>query len=127
MVSFAGKHQNLDVSKFVTFKNYVKVAEIKFQNETIRWQISKYTKAACIFTLALTNSDVNVSNLFTFKKSANVSELNLRSEAIRWQISKSTKVVPCICTLALTISDMLTFQIFYLRKLGQGHVVHFSQ
>ena len=40
------------------------------------------------------------------------------------QISKSIKAVLCICiALALTISKLLTFHIFYLQKVGQGHRV----
>ena len=50
-------------------------------------------------------------------------ENNFRNEAIRWQTSKSTKVVSCISKLALTISEILTFQIFYLENVGQYHGV----
>ena len=31
------------------------------------------------------------------------------------------KVVPCIFVLALTASDIITFKILYLEKVGQGH------
>ena len=33
---------------------------------------------------------------------------------------KSTKVIPCIFALALTVSDILTFQIFYFQKVDDG-------
>ena len=41
---------------------------------------------------------------------------NFRNGIIRWQISKSVKVVLCIIALALAVSEILTFQIFYLKK-----------
>ena len=49
-----------------------------------------------------------------------------RNEAIRWQISESTSH-PMHFMLALTILEMSTFQIFYLKKVGQSHGVPFSQ
>ena len=53
-------------------------------------------------------------------------EYNFRNDAIRWQISKSIKVVRSIFALALTFSEMLTFQMFNLQKVGQGHGVQLS-
>ena len=41
--------------------------------------------------------------------------------------SKCLKVVRCIFALALTVSEKLTFQIFNLKKVGQGHEEQFSQ
>ena len=49
------------------------------------------------------------------------------TDAIRWQISKSIKVVSRIFALALTVNEILTFEIFGLEKVGQGHGVQLSQ
>ena len=53
-------------------------------------------------------------------------EYSIRNVVIRWQI-KSTKVVRCIFILARTISEILMFQKFDLKKWGQDHGVQFSQ
>ena len=55
-----------------------------------------------------------------------VTEYNIRNGTILWQIANCIKVVPRIFAIALTISEILTLQIFTL-KVGQGHVVQFSQ
>ena len=54
-------------------------------------------------------------------------EYNFRNIGPGWQISKSTKVVPYMFALALTVSDILTFHIFYIQQVGQSHGVQFSQ
>ena len=38
-----------------------------------------------------------------------------------------TKVAPCSLELALTVSEIVTFKIFNLQKVGQGHGVQLSQ
>ena len=38
-------------------------------------------------------------------------------------VKKSTKDILFIFALALTVSGILTFQIFYIQKVGQGHGV----
>ena len=50
-------------------------------------------------------------------------EYNFRTDVIQWQISKSTKVVAFICALAFTISEILMFHIFYLKKVDQGYEI----
>ena len=67
-------------------------------------------------------TDINVS-FFYLQKQVKVTEYNFCNDAIRLQIAKSIKVVQCIFLLALTISEILTFQMFDLLKLGQGHGV----
>ena len=47
----------------------------------------------------------------------------MRNEAIRCQISTSTKVAVSIFALLLTVFEILTFQMFDLENLGQGHRV----
>ena len=54
-------------------------------------------------------------------------EYNFRNDAIRLQISKSLKVVRCIFVLALTVSEILMFQIADLQRVGQGNGAQFSQ
>ena len=39
---------------------------------------------------------------------------------------KSAKVVPLICTLAVVVSDILSFLANDLQKVGQGHGALFS-
>ena len=50
-------------------------------------------------------------------------EYNFRNDTIELQMSKSTKDFHKFITLALTVSEILTFLILYLQKVGQGHVV----
>ena len=45
----------------------------------------------------------------------------MRNGVIQWQISYSKSMH---FSLALTVLEILTFQIFYLENLGQGHEVH---
>ena len=42
---------------------------------------------------------------------------------IRWRISTSVKVLWRISAIALTVSEMLMFQIYDFENLGQGHEV----
>ena len=49
---------------------------------------------------------------------------NFRNDVICWKISKYIKVVVCILRY-LTVSEILTFQIF--KKIGQVHKVLFLQ
>ena len=49
------------------------------------------------------------------------------NENIRWIISKSTKVIPCIFMPAVTISEIVMFQIFYLQNVGQRHGIQCLQ
>ena len=48
---------------------------------------------------------------------------NFGNGIIPVQIPKSVKVYMCIFVLALTVSEILTFQIVYLKKVGQIHDV----
>ena len=57
----------------------------------------------------------------TLKMKVNVTEYNIHNHVIRLQISTSLKEIFCIFAQARTICKILTFQIFYLEKLGQGH------
>ena len=49
-----------------------------------------------------------------------------RNVGLRWQISESTKVVIYVYAQALTDSEIVTFQVFELQKVGQGHGVYCS-
>ena len=60
---------------------------------------------------ALTVSDI--------EKQVHVIKGNFCNGIIRWQISKSLKVVSRMSALALTYSEILTFQDFDLQKVGQ--------
>ena len=44
----------------------------------------------------------------------------VRHDAIRWQIMKSTNFMFCTFTLAITVFEILTYEIFDLEKLCQG-------
>ena len=57
---------------------------------------------------------------------AKVKEYILHIGAIRWQISTCIKVTGCIFALDLTISEILTYKMFDLENLGQGHRVQHS-
>ena len=46
---------------------------------------------------------------------------NFRNGVIPWWIRKSIKVVLNFFELAVTVSELLTFQIVDLHKVGQGH------
>ena len=46
--------------------------------------------------------------------------------AVGWQKPKSRRDVRCIFTPALTVSEILTFKVFDLDKVGQGNRVLFS-
>ena len=50
----------------------------------------------------------------------------MRNGAIRWQISICIKVVARIFTPALTVFEILTFQMFDRENLRRGHRVQHS-
>ena len=51
----------------------------------------------------------------------------MRIRVIGRQISTYVKITTRIFTLALTVSDILMFQMFKIENLGQGHRVQHSQ
>ena len=53
-------------------------------------------------------------------------EAKMRNDVIQSQISTFIKVVRRILALVITVSEILTFQIFNHQKLGQGNEVQFS-
>ena len=53
-----------------------------------------------------------------------VMEYKFCNGVLRWQMSNTTEVVPRIFVPALTVSDILTFQLFDPQKVGQGDGVH---
>ena len=125
LLSFVGKYLNLYVSKF----------DLQKVSQAQRVQFSQWGHS-------ISNIKIFISHPVHFYTSSNHfrdikakmfdlqrdrgHEYNFRKEAVRWRISKSLKVVTCILTLALTISE-ITFPIFYLQNVGQGHRVQFSQ
>ena len=50
-----------------------------------------------------------------------VTEYNVRNGAIRWRISTSVRVIRRIFAIALTVSDILMFQMCDLGNLSQVH------
>ena len=52
-------------------------------------------------------------------------EYNIRSGVIRWQISRFKTIIH-LCAIALTVSEILTFQICDLENLGQGYELQHS-
>ena len=56
-----------------------------------------------------------------------MTEYNIRNDAIRLQILKCINTIRCITALALTVVDILVFQMLDLQKVGQGHRAQFSQ
>ena len=72
-------------------------------------------------------SKCTVRKFFTFKMVVMIIDHGISNGAIRWKIWKSIKVKLYIFILAFTISKILTFQIFKLKSLGQGHVVQHLQ
>ena len=53
---------------------------------------------------------------FTFKIYGNVTEYNIRNGPVRWQISACINFILEHLSLALTVFDILTFEIFDLEK-----------
>ena len=101
------KCKNLQKSAHAVLRHY-KIGqgqEEKYNFVIIRWQISTSIKVFCASFHSL--------KFMTFKKLVTVTEYNFHDAIPRWQISKSTKVVRYIYALALTISEILTFQICY--------------
>ena len=64
--------------------------------------------------------------LFTFKNRSRSRSILFRNQPFDDKY-QNLQVVPCIFALALTISEILAFQIFDLEKLGQGQGVQFLQ
>ena len=74
------------------------------------------------FVLALTVSEKLTFQIFDLEK-VKVK----RSGVISWQILKSIEVVVSIYALALIVFLDITFKLFYLAKVCQGHGVQLSQ
>ena len=68
-----------------------------------------------------------VRELNIYNGEEKVRELNIYNGAIRWRISTSVKVIRCIFVIALTVSEILMFQMSDLENLGQDHGVQQSQ
>ena len=65
-------------------------------------------------------------SFFLSWKQVKVAEYNVRNDAIRWRISTSIKDIVRTFMLSFTASEILTFQMFALEKIGQGHRVQHS-
>ena len=61
--------------------------------------------------------------LWRVGKSEEVGFKDFRNGSIRRQITISTKIIFDLCTLALTVSKILTFDVFDLEKVGQDHEI----
>ena len=56
-----------------------------------------------------------------------VTDYNIQNDVIRWRISTSLNVIGLIFATALTVSEILTFQVCDIETIGQGHEVQQSQ
>ena len=63
--------------------------------------------------------------MFALRKYVKINRCSFHDGIIRWQIFQYIKVVPGIIALTLTFSEILTFTIYDLQKVGQGHEVKF--
>ena len=54
-------------------------------------------------------------------------DYNMCNDAIQWQILTFVKAIMHICVQALTVSEILTLQMFSFENLGQCHEVQRSQ
>ena len=61
------------------------------------------------------------------KINVKVTEYNICSEAVQWSIPTSITVTACIFKLAFAVYEVLTFEVFVLENLGNGHKVQHSQ
>ena len=63
----------------------------------------------------------------TLQNYVKTTEYNIRNGSNRWQISTCIQVIPehvsLAYSLALTVFEILTFEIFDLEKVCQGHAV----
>ena len=57
----------------------------------------------------------------TLKMKVEVTKYNIHNDAIRWRISTSVRAMWRIVLKALTVCEILTFQILYIEDLGQDH------
>ena len=72
--------------------------------------------------------DINIHNMGLWKGGQGDGVLlKIGTIWLQLQISKSVKTVWPIFKLALTISEILAFEIFDLANVGQGHRVQLSQ
>ena len=67
----------------------------------------------------------------TLQNSVKTTEYHIRNGPNRWQISTCIQVIPEHVLLALLLAfivfEILTFEIFDLEKVGEGHGVQHSQ
>ena len=62
--------------------------EYNFNNDTIRWQMSKSKKDSHVFLHSL----LQLLRFLPAKKQVKVTECNFRKYTIQWQVSKSTNI-----------------------------------
>ena len=60
----------------------------------------------------------NVDLKYGLKIQVKVLKYNICNDAIRWRMSNSINVILVIFTLAVTVSDILRFEVFDLEYLG---------
>ena len=108
------------------FKKWVKVKGYKFRNNANRWQTSKFIKVASyIFALAVTVSEINVLNFYIQKVGQSHGVQFLQWRYLMANI-KIYQIPPYFIALALTVSDILTFQVCLPSKVGYSHGVQLS-
>ena len=76
-----------------------------------------------MFTPALKVFEILTFQVFGLHNIGQVTECNINNDAARWRILISTGVIMLIFTLALIISEILTFKNVDLDHLDQGHWV----
>ena len=79
-----------------------------------------------IFPVFICQNSHHLKSL-TLKIYVKVIEYNTCNGPIRWQISTTLKVRPGHFSLALSIFEIITFQIRYLENIGQGHDIQHLQ
>ena len=113
--------------KFLSFKKQIKFIECNFYNYTIRWQSQNLKMSPGHFcNSSYLFRDIINFNFFTFKKQVKFTDYNFCNYPIRQQMSNQ-QMSSTRFALALTALEIKVINLFTLKKVDQGHRVHFSQ
>ena len=116
----------INISKCCPWKSRLMSWDTTFAMASLMANIKICSCRPIRLALVLIVSKILMCKIVYLKTYDNFTEYNFRNDAIQWQISKSTNDVSCIYALVLTVSEMLTFQVFDHQKLSQSHRVQFS-
>ena len=105
-------------------KHLVIICILETKNVINTW----YLKSFNIFALAFTTSEILTLTLFTLKSRSMWWGITfvMVSVAGKYQ-TNSIEIAGCIFTLAVAVSDLLTFKMFNSQKVGYGYIVQLSQ